>query len=117
VKIADLARQMIRLSGFSEEEIGIRYTELRPGEKLYEEPLADAEQSLPTPHAKLRIAKVRAPQNGALLDELSRWLAEAQETDPASVRERLQGWVPEYRAPPGSAAIVRAEPLGKARQA
>jgi len=117
VKIADLARQMIRLSGFSEEEIGIRYTGLRPGEKLYEEPLADAEQSLPTPHPKLRIAKVRAPQNGALLDELSRWLAEARDTDPASVRERLQRWVPEYRAPEGSAAIVRAEPLGKARQA
>jgi len=116
VKIADLARQMIRLSGFSEEEIGIRYTELRPGEKLYEEPLADAEQSLPTPHAKLRIAKVRAPQNGALLDELSRWLVEAQETDPASVRERLQRWVPEYRAP-RSDAVIRAEPLGKARQA
>ena len=117
VKIADLARQMIRLSGFSEEEIGIRYTGLRPGEKLFEEPLADAEQSLPTPHAKLRIAKVRAPQNGTLLDELSRWLAEPRDTDPASVRERLQAWVPEYRAPDGSSSVVRAEPLGKARQA
>ncbi|HYY62768.1 MAG TPA: nucleoside-diphosphate sugar epimerase/dehydratase, partial [Burkholderiales bacterium] len=117
VKIADLARQMIRLSGFSEDEIGIRYTGLRPGEKLYEEPLADAEQSLPTPHAKLRIAKVRAPQNGALLDELSRWLDDARDTEAPSVRERLQRWVPEYRAPAGSAAVVRAEPLGKARQA
>ena len=117
VKIADLARQMIRLSGFSEEEIGIRYTGLRPGEKLYEEPLADAEQSLPTPHAKLRIAKARAPQSGSLLEELGRWLAEASDTDPAIVRERLQRWVPEYQAPAGSAAVVRAEPLGKARQA
>src|SRR5439155_8772114 len=106
VKIADLARQMIRLSGFSEEEIGIRYTGLRPGEKLYEEPLADAEQSLPTPHAKLRIAKARAPQSGSLLDELGRWLAESRDTEPASVRERLQRWVPEYRAPDGSAAVV-----------
>jgi FlaA1/EpsC-like NDP-sugar epimerase len=118
VKIADLARQMIRLSGFSEDEIGIRYTGLRPGEKLYEEPLADAEQSLPTPHPKLRIAKVRAPQNGALLEELGRWLGDARgDTEPASVRERLQRWVPEYRAPDGSAAVVRTEPLGKARQA
>ena len=117
VKIADLARQMIRLSGFSEEEIGIRYTGLRPGEKLYEEPLADAEQSLPTPHAKLRIAKARAPQSGSLLEELGRWLAEASDTDPATVRERLQRWVPEYQVPAGSAPVVRAEPLGKARQA
>jgi len=59
---------------------------------------------------------VRAPQNGALLDELSRWLAEARDTDPSSVRERLQRWVPEYRAP-DLATVVRAEPLGKARQA
>jgi FlaA1/EpsC-like NDP-sugar epimerase len=117
VRIVDLARQMIRLSGFSEEEIGIRYTGLRPGEKLFEEPLADAEQSLPTPHAKLRIAKARAPQYGTLLDELSRWLAEPCDTDPASVRERLQAWVPEYRVPDGSSSVVRAEPLGKARQA
>ena len=118
VRIADLARQMIRLSGFSEDEIGIRYTGLRPGEKLYEEPLADAEQSLLTPHPKLRIAKVRAPQNGALLEELSRWLGDARgDTEPASVRERLQRWVPEYRAPDGSATVVRTEPLGKARQA
>jgi len=57
VKIAELARQMIRLSGFAEQDIRIEYTGLRPGEKLYEEPLADAEKTLPTPHPKLRIAR------------------------------------------------------------
>jgi FlaA1/EpsC-like NDP-sugar epimerase len=97
VKIADLARQMIRLSGFSEEEIGIRYTGLRPGEKLYEEPLADAEQSLPTPHPKLRIAKVRPPENGSLMEELCDWLEHRESATPSAVREHLQRWVPEYR--------------------
>src|SRR5204863_7152689 len=106
VKIADLARQMIRLSGFSEDVIDIRYTGLRPGEKLYEEPLADAEQTLPTPHPKLRIAKVRAPQNGSLLEDLVRWLDERRETDAPSVRARLKRWVPEYVGGEPSDAVV-----------
>ena len=93
VLIADLARQMIRLSGFGEADIRIEYTGLRPGEKLYEEPLADAEKTLPTPHPKLRIARVRAPENARLLDEVLSWLANPGNSD---VRERLRAWVPEY---------------------
>ena len=59
VKISDLARDMIRLSGFAENDIRITFTGLRPGEKLYEEVLADGEQTRPTSHPKLRIAKAR----------------------------------------------------------
>ncbi|HTM59022.1 MAG TPA: polysaccharide biosynthesis protein, partial [Burkholderiales bacterium] len=66
---------------------------LRPGEKLYEEPLADAEKTLPTPHPKLRIAQVRAPENARLLDEVLEWLAQPAKTD---VRQQLRAWVPEY---------------------
>jgi len=95
VLIVDLARQMIRLSGFGEADIRIEYTGLRPGEKLFEEPLADAEKTLPTPHPKLRIARVRAPENPALLADVLGWLARPDGTD---VRERLRAWVPEYVA-------------------
>ncbi len=96
VRIADLARQMIRLSGFAEGDIAISYTGLRPGEKLYEEPLADAEKTLPTPHPKLRVAQARAPENGALLEEVCDWVDRREGCDPASVRARLRRWVPEY---------------------
>ena len=61
VKIVDLARMLIRLSGKTEQEVPITYTGLRPGEKLYEELLADDETTEPTPHAKLRIAKTAGP--------------------------------------------------------
>jgi FlaA1/EpsC-like NDP-sugar epimerase len=96
VKIADLARQMIRLSGFSEQDIRIEYSGLRPGEKLYEEPLADAETTLPTPHPKLRVARARSPQNGRLLDEVLGWMAQPPDSGPGAVRARLRDWVPEY---------------------
>ena len=96
VKIVDLARQMIRLSGFSESDIRIEYTGLRPGEKLYEEPLADAEKTLATPHPKLRIARVHAPRGDGFLAELEAWLS-APAADAASVRGRLQSWIAEYR--------------------
>ncbi len=60
VKIADLARRMIELAGLKvDQDIKIEYTGLRPGEKLYEEVLSNAENTRPTSHDKIRIAKVR----------------------------------------------------------
>ncbi|MEO8717646.1 MAG: nucleoside-diphosphate sugar epimerase/dehydratase [Burkholderiales bacterium] len=100
VRIADLARQLIRLSGLAEDDIRIEYTGLRPGEKLYEELLADAERTLPTPHPKLRVARAQSSANGALLEEVVAWIAAARDPGPDAVRERLRAWVPEY-APPG----------------
>ena len=61
VKIDTLARKMIELSGLVPDvDIKIVYTGLRPGEKLYEEVLSNVENTEPTAHSKIRIAKVRA---------------------------------------------------------
>ena len=96
VRIVDLARQMIRLSGFAESDIRIEFTGLRPGEKLYEELLADAESTLPTPHAKLRIAKAGGSANGRLIGEVTDWLQESGGAGDDAVRAQLRKWVPEY---------------------
>ncbi|MFN3545086.1 MAG: polysaccharide biosynthesis protein [Thiobacillus sp.] len=96
VKIADLARLMIRLSGADEDRIRIEYTGLRPGEKLYEELLADDESTLPTPHPKLRVAKARAADADWLAACLA-WLAEVGARDEAAVKGQLKVWVSEYQ--------------------
>ena len=98
VRIAELARQMIELSGLSESDIRIKVTGLRPGEKLSEEPLADAEKLVPTPHPKLRIARVREPGNGALLPEVFEWLANPGDVSADAVRAKLRAWIPEYQS-------------------
>lgn len=95
VKIVELARMLIRLSGKTEQEIPISYTGLRPGEKLYEELLADDETTEPTPHAKLRIAKTA----GALPEpeEVVRWIEEAGALPSSGpLRDWLRAQVPEY---------------------
>jgi FlaA1/EpsC-like NDP-sugar epimerase len=96
VKIADLAQQMIRLSGLAETDIRIVYTGLRAGEKLYEELLVGAETSLPTPHPKLRIASARAPAHARLPEDVVEWLSTASAADSEAVRQRLKAWIPEY---------------------
>ncbi|MFZ2974182.1 MAG: nucleoside-diphosphate sugar epimerase/dehydratase [Ferribacterium limneticum] len=94
VRIVELARKMIHLCGYTDSEIRIEFSGLRPGEKLYEELLADAEQTRPTPHPKLRIARARSVDDEFLLN-LHVWLAEISQSD-ALVRETLKRWVPEY---------------------
>lgn len=96
VKIIDLARDMIKLSGFQEEEIRIEFTGLRPGEKLYEELLADDENTLPTTHEKLRIAQARSA-SGAWLEDLLSWLEKVQHLTEHQVKIQLRDWVEEYQ--------------------
>ena len=89
---------MLFRSGFSEQDIRIEYTGLRPGEKLFEEVLVDEETTLPTPHPKLRIARARAPENVDLPEEVQAWLAAASSggAAPEAVRARLKAWIAEY---------------------
>ena len=97
VKIVDLAKDLIRLSGMNEEDIRIEFTGLRLGEKLYEELLADNEHTLPTPHLKLRIAQAREV-DAAWLEELLAWVSARATQDDAEVKRALAQWVPEYIA-------------------
>ena len=95
VRIVDLARDMIRLSGLTEDDIRIVFTGLRPGEKLFEEVLADGEQTLATPHPKVRIARAR-PVDDGWLDVLIAWLQQTASLEDREVRAALARWVPEY---------------------
>lgn len=95
VKIADLAKDLIRLSGMAEDDIRIEFTGLRPGEKLYEELLADSEHTLPTPHPKLRIARAREV-DAVWLEGLLSWVNEWATREDAEVKRTLVQWVPEY---------------------
>ena len=95
VKIAALAADMIRLSGLQIDEIKIEYVGLRPGEKLYEELLADDEQTQATPHDKLRIALAR-PVDQVWLEDLLIWINSMQSVSEAQIKNELKSWVEEY---------------------
>jgi len=107
VRIVDLARDMIRLSGFSENDIRIEFTGLRPGEKLYEELLADDEQTLPTPHPKLRVAKARTVDE-KWFAEVAAWLAREGALEDHEARAGLMRWVEEFRTAEVTAPATRA---------
>ncbi|GLU30479.1 nucleoside-diphosphate sugar epimerase/dehydratase [Trinickia caryophylli] len=104
VRIVDLARDLIQLCGYSEEQITIEFTGLRPGEKLYEELLADDETTKRTPHPKLRIAQAREVPDD-LLDQLLPWLMQHRVLSDEEVRRDLRRWVPEYR--PATAPVLQ----------
>lgn len=99
VKIADLAKRMVKLAGLTlDEDIKIEYTGLRPGEKLYEEVLSNAENTEATDHDRIRIAKVREYDYAdavKVADELES-LARAVEI-PTMVR-LMKRTVPEFKS-------------------
>ena len=96
VKILELAKNMIKLSGFKEKEIKIKFTGMRPGEKLYEELLIDYEKVLPTPHKKLFIAKSKEI-NIKWLYDLVEWIETLSGKTDHEIKKELKGWVEEYR--------------------
>jgi FlaA1/EpsC-like NDP-sugar epimerase len=97
VRIVDLARQLIRLSGQSADAIGIEFSGLRPGEKLYEELLADADTTLPTPIRQLRLARLDERQGA--IERLLQWVQAAPSGTPQhDAHALLREAVPEYGA-------------------
>ena len=100
IRIVDLARTMVRLSGYTEADIPIAFTGLRPGEKLFEELLADNEKTLPTPHAKLRVSRPIDPPGTSWDISVKRWLESPGPVGAAEVRQMLTLWVPEYKPAP-----------------
>ncbi|MDE2094614.1 MAG: polysaccharide biosynthesis protein [Burkholderiales bacterium] len=99
VRIVDLARDLIRLSGHRESEIAIVFSGLRPGEKLFEELLADADQTMASAHPRLRIAQLRTQVGDEWAQRLMAWLTTMDASmPPADCRRDLQGFLPEYSA-------------------
>src|SRR5213075_456952 len=105
VRILDLARDMIKLSGADPDSIRVVFTGLRPGEKLFEEPLASDEARLATPHPKLFIAQARSTDADAI-DQVIAWLERDRAAGDAEVRAWLKAWIPEYVPPGPTAAVV-----------
>ena len=100
IRLVDLARTMVRLSGYTEADIPIAFPGLRPGEKLFEELLADNEKTLPTPHAKLRVSRPIDPPGTSWDISVKRWLESPGPVGDAEVRQMLTLWVPEYKPAP-----------------
>ena len=98
VKIVDLARDMIKLSGHGLDEIRIVFTGLRPGEKLFEELLADADSTIPTAIAQLRVARLESRDISVM--DLLRRVAVSDALSDQEIREQLMQVVPEYKPAP-----------------
>lgn len=96
VKIADLAKRMILLSGAK--NIEIKFTGLRDGEKLYEEVLNDEEVTLPTFHPKIKIAKVRLYEFGKVDEMISEMINKAENEEDMEIVARMKVIVPEFKS-------------------
>ena len=94
VRIADLAHRMIQLSGAK--DVKIVYTGLRPGEKLYEEVLGNAEDTLPSFHKKIRIAKVKEYDFNQVSSKIDQLIELAKSFDEMSIVRKMKEIVPEY---------------------
>jgi len=99
VKIVDLARDLIRLSGFAEDEIRIEFSGIRPGEKLFEELSTDEEEANRTRHPKILVGRTSAASHVDIDSELDRLLAAALDGSAARVKSELRRLVTDYQPP------------------
>ncbi|MBR4850641.1 MAG: polysaccharide biosynthesis protein [Tidjanibacter sp.] len=99
VLIADLAERMIRLAGYVPgQDIEIKFTGLRPGEKLYEEVLSNEENTIPTDHHKIKIAKVREYDFDRVCDDYEALVECAKGGDVMATVRRMKEIVPEFKS-------------------
>jgi len=99
IKIDDMARDLIRLSGFEpDEEIKIEYIGLRPGEKLYEELITDGEDIVPTDHDKIMVLRGADCDLQFLDGKIDELVRLAREQDEAKIKSKLHEIVPEYKS-------------------
>ncbi len=97
VKIINLARKMISLSGLKPGiDIQIKVTGLRPGEKLYEELLANKENTLPTYHPQIMIAQVRQYESELVKNEISELIETSKNSDKFAIVKKMKEIVPEF---------------------
>ena len=96
VKIVDLAKRMIKLSGAKNVEI--KFTGLRPGEKLYEEVLSDLEGTKPTFHEKIRVAEVRAADFEKVSKDIDELVEISKQYDNMATVKKMKEIVPEYKS-------------------
>ena len=97
VKIDALARKMITLAGFvPDEDIRVEYSGLRPGEKLYEEVLSNAENTLPTSHDRIRVAQVREYEHAKAKETFARLEELAMRVDIPQMVSLMKQTVPEF---------------------
>ncbi|WP_431048574.1 polysaccharide biosynthesis protein [Roseateles sp. L2-2] len=96
VKIVDLARTMIRMSGKDLREIRIEFSGLRPGEKLYEELLAQDDRVIPTRIVRLMIARLDSTKAGSSLPDVLASLTADGYADDSTIRRMLRAVLPEY---------------------
>lgn len=99
VKILDLARKMIQLSGLKEgKDINITFTGLRPGEKLYEELLAQSENTLPTHHSQILIGKVREYDYTEVKSIIEELIHSFHTQNNELIVQHMKGLVPEFKS-------------------
>ncbi len=99
VKIVDLAKKMIKLSGLElDKDIKIVYTGLRPGEKLYEELLTAGENNLPTHHKQILIAKVSTEPLETINADTEKLISLFEKQDNFAIVEQMKKMVPEYKS-------------------
>jgi FlaA1/EpsC-like NDP-sugar epimerase len=113
IKIVDLARDLIRLSGFEPDvDIPIEFIGLRPGEKLYEELITEGEGIVPTEHQKIMVLRPEYPdaaemeaRHARLARDVEELAALAEARAGEGIREKLKAMVPEFAPEPATAPV------------